>query len=123
MSLSSFFKKQSKKVDFDPSVHTRSKDSHHIKSNEAHNNHIKFLVTNYSKDDCLWLPGWSWQGFHRFLVSCLFHGSYVLPLFRGHEGIQRRATFVLLLVEFVNDDSNKKIESEETSKDDKSNKK
>ena len=94
----------------------------HVQHNEGHDDDVKFLVGHNPKDDCLRLPVWSWQSFRWLLLASLLHGKHILLLVLRHEGVQRGAALVLLLVELVNDDANKKVEGEERPKHNESNK-
>jgi hypothetical protein len=94
----------------------------HVKHYEAHDYHIKLFVCDDSKYDCLRFPGWPWQCLRWFLASSFFHSSNIFLLICGHESVQGRATLVLLLIEFINDDANKEVESEKASKDDEDHK-
>ena len=91
--------------------------THHVQSNEAHDDHIKFLIRYDSKDNRLRAPTGSWKSFYRFLVSCLLHGSDVLLLVLRHESIQGAPAFVLLLIELVDNDTDKEIQGEEATED------
>ena len=86
----------------------------HVQHDEGHYDDVELLVGDDSKDNCLGFPVWSWQSFRWFLLAGLPHGKHVLLLVLRHEGVQRGAALVLLLVELVNDDANQEVQSEET---------
>ena len=94
----------------------------HVQHDEGHYDDVELLVGDDSKDNCLGFPVWSWQSFRWFLLAGLPHGKHVLLLVLRHEGVQRGAALVLLLVELVNDDANKKVEGEERPKHNEGNK-
>ena len=96
--------------------------THHVQSNEAHDDHIKFLIRYDSKDNRLRAPTGPWKSFDRFLVPGLLHGGDVLLLVLRHEGVQRAPAFVLLLIELVDDDTDKKIQGEEAAEHDEEDK-
>lgn len=64
----------------------------------------------------------SGNSFQRFLGAHLLHGAVVFLLVFCHEHFERATGFLLLLVEIVNDDSNKEIEREEGAEDNKEDK-
>ena len=92
--------------------------THHIQSNEAHDDHVELFVGDDSKDNRLRAPTGPWKSFDRFLVARLLHGGDVLLLVLRHEGVQRAAAFVLLFIELVDNDTDKEIEGEEAAEDD-----
>ena len=94
---------------------------YHVEENEAHYNHIEFLVCHNSKHNSLRSPLRSGQSLQWFLGAGLLHGCDVFLLILGHEGVQGPA-LVLLLVELVNDDTNQQVESEEATKNDEGHK-
>ena len=94
----------------------------HVEDDEGHDDDVELLVGHNAKDNCLRPPVWSGQRFGRFLLASLLHGKHVLLLVLRHEGVQRGAALVLLLVELVNDDANKKVEGEERPKHNEGNK-
>lgn len=53
------------------------------------------------------------NGFQRFLGPHLFHGVVILLLILSHEHLQAAAGFLLLLVEVVDDNSDKQVKSKE----------
>ena len=86
----------------------------HVEDDEGHDDDVELLVGDNAKDNCLRPPVWSGQRFGRFLLASLLHGKHVLLLVLRHEGVQRRSSLVLLLVELVDDDPHKKVEGEES---------
>ena len=88
--------------------------SYHVETDETHDDHVKFLVCNNSKHHGLRRPGGTRQGFQRLLPAGFLHGRDVFLLVVSHEGVQWGAAFVFLFIELVNNDANKKVQSEET---------
>lgn len=79
--------------------------THHVETNECHDNHVELFVGDDGKDDCLRLPCRPWQSFGWLLRGGLLHGRDVLLLVFSHERVQGASTLVLLLVELVDDDT------------------
>lgn len=96
--------------------------THHIKTDECHNDHVKLLVCDYAENNCLGSPTRPWKSFNRFLISSFLHCCDVFFLIFSHEGVQRGTSFVLLLIKFIDDDTDQQIEGEETSENNKEDK-
>ncbi len=92
--------------------------TYHVETDETHHNHVELLVGDDTKDDGLWSPRGTRQGFHRLLTAGFLHGGNVLLLVLCHKGVQGGAALVLLLVELVDDDADQQVQGEEGTEDD-----
>ena len=62
--------------------------THHVETNETHDNHVELFVGNDRKYDGLGLPRRPRQRFDRLLRGGLLHGRDVLLLVLSHEGVE-----------------------------------